>query len=142
MASTARAICGSSRRTADATDASSRFKARRISRVVFWSSPRERGFRCSVLTGFKERPKFLIIIAAGNARWRPREWIPARIVPRELSCGGLAGNEAEAFENGVVERGAHLANLFVGARGIHAVGEEHDEQFTLRINPEGCAREA
>ena len=53
MASTARAIFGSSRRTARATRASSRFRTRRISSVDFRSSPRERGFRCSVFDGFK-----------------------------------------------------------------------------------------
>ena len=61
-----------------ATVASSRFSARRISSVDFRSSPRERGFRCSVLAAFKERPKPWIIIAAANAaaagRWRDSGW--------------------------------------------------------------------
>ena len=38
-----------------ATRASSRFRMRRISSVDLRSSPRERGFRCSVFAGFNER---------------------------------------------------------------------------------------
>ena len=94
IASTALEIAGSSRRTATATRASSWFNVRRISSVDFRSSPRERGFRCSVLDSFNERLKLPVIIAVGELGTVRSESVPVRIVTRELSCGGLAGGES------------------------------------------------
>ena len=54
--------------------------------------------------------------------------ITAGVVPRQLSGGrGLGRRQAQAFKDRIVQRGSHLTDFLVGARGIHAVCEQHDE---------------
>ena len=82
----------------DATRASSRFRMRRISSVDFWSSPRERGFRCSVFVAFQRSPQHpqSIIAAAKAEQGAPKKRFRARIVPRKLSVPRLADCEAQS----------------------------------------------
>ncbi len=85
---------------------------------------------------FQGAPQTLNNYSGREAVAAARGWIPGGIVPRELSGSGLAGRQPEALENSVVQRRAHLADLLVGARGIHAVGQQDNEQLPLRIDPQ------
>src|SRR5580698_231156 len=101
---------------------------------LFRSSPRVRGFRCSVFRCFNGRLK-------QSFNYTGRDWAKSAegpdlqgIVPRKLSRG-RRGGEAEGGDGGVCERGADLANLLVRASGVHAIGEQDDEKLALRIDP-------
>src|SRR5215471_4507746 len=108
MASTARAMCGNSRRTANATRASSRFSTRSISIVDLRSRPRERGLRRSVLievNGISRERAFATRASSPYDYTEPLRGVTRggglcrEIVTRELSGGGLRGGQAERFDN-------------------------------------------
>ena len=54
---------------------------------------------------------------------RPSRWDCAeRLIGRRLLA-----RESQGLENGIVEGGPHLAYLFVGPSGVHAIREQDDE---------------
>src|ERR1700690_202828 len=141
MASTARAIFGNSRCTATGTVRSSRLIRRRISSADLRSSPREFGFRCSVFRFAKGLRLSQTINYSGRRRRDDgQEETEKWIVPRELSGARWSTRQSQGLENGVVQRGSNLPDFLVGARGVHAIGEQNHEEIAFRINPNGSAR--
>src|SRR5271157_826387 len=55
--------------------------------------------------------------------------------PRSL-LGGLEG-----LNDGVVDGGPHLGNLFVVSRRVDAIGEQNHKKLAARIDPNGSASE-
>src|SRR5215472_4778881 len=57
---------------------------------------------------------------------------------------GLAdgfGGQAEGFQDGVMDGGAHLGDFVVLARRIDAIREHNDEELAVGVDPDGRARE-
>ncbi len=142
MASTARAICGSSRRTARATVRIFPVQRTQNFERRFPVKPARTRVPLFCPRWFQGAPRTLDNYSGSERAAAGLEGFRLRIVPRELSGGGLAGGQAQALEDGVVQRRAHLADLFIGARGIHAIGQQHDEQLSFRIDPERRAGKA
>lgn len=98
-----------------------------MSSVDFWSSPRDRGFRRSVVANFKEAPASGSIIAAREGDRACRRCDSAKTVLRKLSGHRLGERKAQRLDDGIVNRRPYLTDLLVGASGIHAIGKQDDE---------------
>ena len=48
-------------------------------------------------------------------------------------------NEAQRLNHRIMHGGTHLRNLVIPPRGIDAIGEQHNEKFAIRVNPDGSA---
>src|ERR1700678_487243 len=126
---------GNSRFTAVATSASSPFSTRTISSADLVSNPRVRGFCCSVFAGFT-RPQSSFYYT-GRGYWVCELCVIVRsFVPRKLSRRRYRFCQPERLDNRIVQSRAHLADLFVGARGVHAIGQQDHEKVALRVNPQ------
>src|SRR6185437_1034900 len=49
---------------------------------------------------------------------------------------------AKGFKDSVVHSGPNLANPVACAGGVDAIGEQHDEDFALGVNPKRGSRKA
>src|SRR5882762_1413541 len=106
-----------------------------MSNVDFVSSPRVRGFRCSVgFGGFLAIALNHLRMCAGHFG----EANPPAIAHSVRGSEGLpwGGSQAKGLDNGVMHGGAHGSDLFVRARGIDAVGEKDNEKLPVRVNPD------
>ena len=95
--------------------------------VDLLSSPRDRGFRCSVLVKLNENRAPNSIIAADEKTSDAFDAIRWEFVPRKLSGHGLAERKAKRLDDGIVNCGPYLTDLLIGASGIHPIGKKYDE---------------
>src|SRR6266513_4763895 len=87
----------------------------------------------------------------GNCCCMTREWVSScwRSLLSEASSftaisRGAAGLLwwSECVVDEIGHTPAHLQDLRVGARGIHPVRQQNNEEVAVGIHPDGCAREA
>src|SRR5215469_10161543 len=60
----------------------------------------------------------------------------------KLPGGDGFDGEAEGFDDRVVNRGTDFGDLMIFARGMDAVGEQHDEKLAVGVDPDAGAGEA
>ena len=75
--------------------------------------------------------------AGGDRRDRAVPGPAPILTPARMTCGSAHG-----LDDGVVERRTDGADPVVVARRVDAVGEQHDIQIALPVDPERCAAEA